>query len=258
MESIVNDIDEKVNDESLTSKNKTIFEKSNSMKDYLTPQNRGNLKNKKNTPAPKLKSHPSLAQRMSNRLFKYKKSVNLLNTEEYQTKSSARSGNNPLYNYPKYPPALYFDPKYSRNNKNNLTKFVTTATVNGETINLMDTIGKFNNLIIIDRLYNLRKEYDEKVEAQRFLKYQEELRGNKSNHRSPIHIKKSKSVCILPLYKRSYELSVQRDHNIKKKQRDRVSQLEEDFKGEIEIHSKLSVHNKLERRKFTQEGNFDL
>lgn len=75
------------------------------------------------------------------------KKQNVVNLEGYQTWSTVRSGNNPLHSYPKCPPPLTFDPKYSRNNKDNFTKFVTTATVNGETVNPMDTVGNFRVLI---------------------------------------------------------------------------------------------------------------
>ena len=55
----------------------------------------------------KAKNPPSLAHRMLNK-YKYKK-----------------PGNNPLFSYPSIPPPIHYDPKYSRNSPNKITKFAT-------------------------------------------------------------------------------------------------------------------------------------
>lgn len=105
-------------------------------------------------------------------------------------------------------------------------------------------------------MYTLKKENDEKIEAQRFLKYQEKLRENRCQFKAYSHNKQSKSVCILPLYKRSYELNVQKDNTLRGKQRDKKLQQELDYNKEMEIHHGLSIHNKNKRKYFSQRGNF--
>lgn len=141
-ESIEDDSKHAINTESKITKNKTNYNKSNSLKNCLTPK----LPKDKHIIAPNTKSHPSLAQRINNRLLMYKKSAPKKSTVEYEIKSTAKTRNNGIYSYPKYHTVLEFDQKYSRNNKDNFTKFVTTKTVKSKKINLMNTIG--NNLIM--------------------------------------------------------------------------------------------------------------
>ncbi|CAI2376805.1 unnamed protein product [Moneuplotes crassus] len=235
LQNIVQDIEEKVNNESITSR--TNNDKTNSLLEngaFLNYQ-KSNQK----------KSHPSLAYRMGERFLSSKKSAKIFRDQNLLGHSSSRSGNNPLYNYPKIPPALVYDPKYSRNSKENFTKFATTATVNGKTVNFMETI---------DRLYDLQKQHNEKIEAQRFLKYQEESRENMTvSNQIKEKKRNSKSVSEIPLYKRSYGLQLQKDLELQKLQNSRVQQLEDDFESEMESHNKLSVHNKINRKKFTQK-----
>ena len=118
----------------MTSKTKTFADKSSSFV--------GNKLSAGYNKADISPGNQSLAQKMSQRLLKYERSIQFLNPEEYQTKSSGKSGNNPLYNYPSIPSPMIFDPKYSRNAKEKYTKFVTTATVDGKVHNISETISK--------------------------------------------------------------------------------------------------------------------
>ena len=87
IENIINEIDEKVNAESVESRNKVLSKHSTVSQQFISSNTHENIKN--------MKSHPSLAQRMSNRLLKYKQNYNKVASEDFQTRASVKSGNNP-------------------------------------------------------------------------------------------------------------------------------------------------------------------
>jgi hypothetical protein len=123
IQNIVQEIDKKVNADSVTSKNNTA-------------------KFKKGTKSSRNKSisnsQPTLAGRIASRLIKYKKFMSISHPED--SKKLRKSGNNPLYAYPSIPPPLHNDPKYSRNSPN-YTKFA-TKTIFGGSMNPQETVGK--------------------------------------------------------------------------------------------------------------------
>jgi hypothetical protein len=107
------------------------------------------LSKKKQPSTKKKKQNPSLIERMSNRLEKYKKFMKVASTDGYETKHTSGSGNNPCYNYPKVPPHLVYDPRYGRGIKNKHTEFATTAEIDGKPINLLETVGKTPFFLIL-------------------------------------------------------------------------------------------------------------
>lgn len=134
LQSIVHEIDTKVNADSSSSKPHHASQKS--------------LRNEL-----KAQSKPSLVERMSNRLQKYAKAAKNYTTDNnFTTKSSQKSGNNPLFAYPSIPPPVMFDPKYSADNKEKYTKFVTKTYSNGQEMNPLDTVGEFT-LFIHSKFY---------------------------------------------------------------------------------------------------------
>lgn len=55
--------------------------------------------------------------------------------------SKYKSGNNPWYNYPKIPPPVVFDEKYSKA-VDNTTKFATKGFDGQKLVNVLETVGK--------------------------------------------------------------------------------------------------------------------
>ena len=130
LQNIVQEIDVRANADSITSANK-----------HKITQVQADKAKAKREKA-KGSSNPSLSSRMANRLEKYKRFMSKPTTEEYDTKQSYKSGNNPVYNYPSVHPPMPYDPKYSRNNKDKYTKFATKSLVGGKEVNLLETVGK--------------------------------------------------------------------------------------------------------------------
>lgn len=147
IQNIVKDIDEKINNDSLTSLRKDTLGEAHS-REYQTT---------KQTKSKKIKQKPSLVERLSNRLDKYKRIMKNSSLEGYDTKPSVGTGNNPLYNYPKIPPPLIYDPKYGKEKKRNHTEFATTAKASGKTINPLETVGKYNSTLPFRPLIPVQK-----------------------------------------------------------------------------------------------------
>jgi hypothetical protein len=201
IQNIVKEIDEKVNNDSLTSLRKETLGDAQS-REYQTT---------KHSRIKKVKQKPSLVERLSNRLAKYKKHMISSTIEGYETKPSVGTGNNPLYNYPKIPPPLIYDPKYEKNKRKH-TEFATTARLSGKSINLLETVGKYFSFYPSDRLYQFKKQNIEKLDAQRYLKYSEELRENRISHQKSLRT--SKSSLQLPLHMRSELILSSHNHTL--------------------------------------------
>lgn len=143
LQNIVQEIDVRANADSITSVNK---HKATQARAEKANQKARHVKAKGST-------NPSLASRMANRLEKYKRFMSKPSTEEYDTRQSYKSGNNPLYNYPSVHPPMPFDPKYSRNNKDNYTKFATKSLIGGKEVNLLETVGKYFQFLLKAKIF---------------------------------------------------------------------------------------------------------
>ena len=127
---IVKEIEEKVNADSISSVQKDLIESSENQ-----------LKSKNKNKKGKHKAKNSLAYKMKSRLLKYQKHMNFYQNKKSPSNKRSKSGNNPWYSYPSIPPSVQFDPKYSRNNSENYTKFVGQTVYDGKEVNLLDTVG---------------------------------------------------------------------------------------------------------------------
>lgn len=90
----------------------------------------------------KEKSDPSLASIMRSKLLQYKQEPLKGKKPNYESRGRLQSGNNPLYAYPSTHSPFSYDPKYRKSNKNSVTRFATNTVVDGEKVNLLETVGK--------------------------------------------------------------------------------------------------------------------
>ena len=93
------------------------------------------------------------------------------------------------------------------------------------------------------------------MDAQRYLKYHDEIREVRAYPRVKKSISKSKSENSLPLYMRSDLLAKSHDKRLRDMQKEKLNQLEQELLEDIERHEMLAVHTKNSRQKFTVEGN---
>lgn len=136
LENIVKEIDEKVNADSSKSVNRLSNQTS---QQHIDAAEQAKISKRLS----KGKSNPSLAHQMRKRLANYNKLMSCGNLHDFQPTKIERSGNNPLYSYPKVPPPLPYDPKYSRNSsETKTTKFATKSARGEPKVNLLQTVGK--------------------------------------------------------------------------------------------------------------------